>query len=831
MKKHVIASVAKQSLTIISATLLLTACGDDVTQINQTGLEVADSVKDLPKCTEKNEGDQAIVKGESFIRVCLEGEWFATTSGEDALAGEVSCSTKELKDGSGLKIICNGDSIGVVLNGSDGKDGKDADLPQDTLEADSERVPVSLDSLVGVTQKGPFLKGSTVYLYELSDGHTLKQTNGNFTSNITSNDGRYKFTARDLVSQYAMVVVDGYYRNEVTGNVSDAPIRLKAITDMRKRSSVNVNILTHLEFDRVYSLVTRGNSKGEKLTVKQAKKQAQKEILKVFGIELDKDTDAEDMDVFGKTDADAALLAISVLLQRDENATDLSVILTEISNALAENGEWNDSIAKAQLADWALQADTENRLAKFRRNVSDWHLGDTVPGFEKYVRNYVNVVSGLGSCGDKKNPVGSFAHVSNKNSKYYAQAYDSIDATKNSLTRLICDNEGGNHWRIATALERDTEGWTDDSAGAVRSGKIDTSRTYVYEDGWRNGTYLDRVVGFGCIKAIKDSVAKVSDDDWYKCDVTIKEDQSSWTAKWLSLNDYGKDMIYWETYKDSAAGTLVKGPLTGKFKVWDADTLRDASEYEVLLDKGCVTDMYGTSEVLPNSLKYSCSSSGWSKTGTFVAAMGGKSYKTYSAVQIGKQVWMAENLNLEYKVTTESGADSTYENFCLVNQYANCLKYGRIYTWAAAMDAKAVYSNDGKDCGVKSTCNARYPVQGVCPDGWHLPTKDEWMTLIDFVGDTTNAGNVLKQPSSWTGTANGEDIYGFSVLAGGYRYYDFWNGFSYFSEGQSTMFWTSTPYNETSSFTYAVSFASNTGHVTVYDDTNIIGLYVRCVKN
>ena len=101
----------------------------------------------------------------------------------------------------------------------------------DTAEADSERVPISLDSIVGLTQKGPFLKGSTVYLYELSDGRTLKQTNGNFTSKITSDDGRYKFSARDLVSQYAMVVVDGYYRNEVTGGTSDAPIRLTALTD------------------------------------------------------------------------------------------------------------------------------------------------------------------------------------------------------------------------------------------------------------------------------------------------------------------------------------------------------------------------------------------------------------------------------------------------------------------------------------------------------------------------------------------------------------------------------------------------------------------------
>ena len=329
-----------KKIVIASAAILLAACGDEVTEVTNiyhSGFNVVDSVKDLPKCTDDNEGDQAFVKKESSARICVDGDWVPMAP--DAGNGDFSCKTVELKDKSGLKIVCNGDSIGVVLNGEkgdagkdgkdgddgkDGEDGKDAVLPNDTLEADSERVPISLDSLVGYTQKGPFVKGSTVYLYELSDGRTLKQTNGNFTSNIARDDGRYKFLARDLVSQYAMIVVDGYYRNEVTGEPSAAPIRLKAITDMRKHNSVNVNILTHLEFERVYHLVTKGDSTGKKLTVKQAKKQAQKEILKLFYIELDESEDAEDMDVFGSSDADAALLAISILLQGDRSEMEMN---------------------------------------------------------------------------------------------------------------------------------------------------------------------------------------------------------------------------------------------------------------------------------------------------------------------------------------------------------------------------------------------------------------------------------------------------------------------------------------------------------------------------
>jgi hypothetical protein len=287
------------------------ACGEDTTtekivEVAAGGTEVVASVSELPKCTKDNEGERVWVKEESSDRICVDGKWFATKD-----AGGIDCSTKELKDKSGFKVVCNGDSIGVVLNGSDGKDGADGEkgadgkngtdgkdgvgvagkdgkdgekgddgvgctiaaqtdsavtircgdksvvlnlgssggvVSVDTTEIDSEKIAISMDSLTGFSQKGPFLKGSTVYLYELTDGRTLKQTNGNFTSNIMSDNGRYKFNARNLVSQYAMVVVDGHYRNEVTGENSKTAIKLKALTDMIARKSANVNLLTHLEF-------------------------------------------------------------------------------------------------------------------------------------------------------------------------------------------------------------------------------------------------------------------------------------------------------------------------------------------------------------------------------------------------------------------------------------------------------------------------------------------------------------------------------------------------------------------------------------------------------
>ena len=439
MTKQKITRRMNQNQTSLIAALfvaiLFCACGDDSTteKIVEVAAEhtaiVAD-VSELPKCNKDNEGGHAYVKGETSERICVDGKWFALKESEGVSDFDFSCTTKELKDKSGLKIICNGDSIGVVLNGANGKDGAKGDTgvgcsvaeqtdstvtvkcgeksfdlkfggnggadDADTLELDSEKIAISLDTLTGFSQKGPFLKGSTVLLYELSDGRTLKQTNGNFTSEITSDDGRYSFQSRDLVSQYALIVVDGKYRNEVTGKPTTTNIKLQAYTNMLTRKSANVNLLTHLEKNRVFYLVTK---KG--MTVRAAKKQAQAEIFKQFHIDTTGfKSESEDLDVFGKTDADAALLAISILLQGEDDETALSVLLTEISGDMEKDGLWNEGEAaavKAKIADWAMVADLGGFLVKIGDNVTNWGLGEA-PNFEKFIRNYWMRENGVEDC-------------------------------------------------------------------------------------------------------------------------------------------------------------------------------------------------------------------------------------------------------------------------------------------------------------------------------------------------------------------------------------------------------------------------------------------------
>jgi len=188
------------------------------------------------------------------------------------------------------------------------------------------------------------------------------------------------------------------------------------------------------------------------------------------------------------------------------------------------------------------------------------------------------------------------------------------------------------------------------------------------------------------------------------------------------------------------------------------------------------------------------SSSYFANNNTFTDARDGQSYATTT---IGTQVWMAENLNYE----ASSGS------YCYNDIESKCDTYGRLYTWAAAMDIDAIYNTTewtGSDANH----------QGICPTGWHLPSDDDWDVLLNYVIDNTSAtdyteaGPYLKTESGWS-TYSGissSDEFGFSGLPGGLRLtngsYDFVGVFGYW--WSSTEF--SGSYAHSRNLSYSVDF-------------------------
>lgn len=108
------------------------------------------------------------------------------------------------------------------------------------------------------------------------------------------------------------------------------------------------------------------------------------------------------------------------------------------------------------------------------------------------------------------------------------------------------------------------------------------------------------------------------------------------------------------------------------------------------------------------------------------------------------------------------------------------------------MDSAAQFSvNAGTQCGYGKTCTPSSPHRGICPEGWHVPTNEEYSTLYTYIGGTSTAGSLLKSTSGWNGSGNGSDKYGFSVLPAGYR----GNSGDFGSEGDNAYLWSASEGN------------------------------------
>jgi len=167
---------------------------------------------------------------------------------------------------------------------------------------------------------------------------------------------------------------------------------------------------------------------------------------------------------------------------------------------------------------------------------------------------------------------------------------------------------------------------------------------------------------------------------------------------------------------------------------------------------------------------------------------GGQNYRT---VIIGGKRWMAENLNY-------SGSGGNV-GVCNNGSLSNCNTYGRLYTWAEAMNIGSTFNTSTYYSG--SSSNVQH--QGICPSGWRLPNDNDWTALTTAVG--SNAGTKLKSTSGWNSGGNGTDEFGFSALPGGYHD---WSR-SYIG-GYNGYWWSATEYDATEASNRVMSIQFST---------------------
>jgi hypothetical protein len=246
----------------------------------------------------------------------------------------------------------------------------------------NEKPLITKDMINGYVQKGPFLNGSSMSIYELSEAYA--PTGKIFTTQIADNSGIFQIKNVTLISQYVQLKSDGFYFNEVTGVNSSAPITLYALTDISDKTSVNVNVLTHLEKSRIEYLL----SDGKKFS--NAKKQAESEILKLFSIGKSDVSDSDLLNIAEDGDNNAILLAVSIIVQGFRTESELSELLANISTDMQQDGELNSvSLGSLLINDVRLM-----NLTEIRKNIEARYenlgMSITIPDFEKYIQTFID---------------------------------------------------------------------------------------------------------------------------------------------------------------------------------------------------------------------------------------------------------------------------------------------------------------------------------------------------------------------------------------------------------------------------------------------------------
>lgn len=181
----------------------------------------------------------------------------------------------------------------------------------------------------------------------------------------------------------------------------------------------------------------------------------------------------------------------------------------------------------------------------------------------------------------------------------------------------------------------------------------------------------------------------------------------------------------------------------------------------------------------------------------------------YKTTTIGGQVWMAENLNY---FDIEGTASSIKNDWCYWDKPENCELAGRLYTWKVA--------------------------QRICPEGWHLPSNEDWRALLTAVdADSVNeilwrGSSKLKSISGWENDGSGTDDFGFTALPAGKKFFTrVQDGFA--NHGCSALMWASTEAEggAADSLAFRMELDCSNDNITINTAKKYDGLSVRCVKD
>jgi len=288
-------------------------------------------------------------------------------------------------------------------------------------------------------------------------------------------------------------------------------------------------------------------------------------------------------------------------------------------------------------------------------------------------------------------------------------------------------------------------------------------------------------------------------------DFTITAYGSKIYYKWQESRDGG---VTWQMLSEGGSSPQYIGVQTDSLHISDLPSGFHGYQYRCHISNACGTELSAVA-----TLSLFCGQ-------PFTDIRDNKSYST---TYIGSQCWMAENLNVGTMINSSDGGqlqtnNGVIEKYCYDNNLTYCETYGGLYEWNEMMQFNP--SDDG-DPGT---------TQGICPEGWHLPTLSEYNTLVSALGGENSAGGKMKETgtTNWNSPNSGAtNSSGFTGLPSGYRSYS--DG-TFTSEGSSCYLKSATQVSGGTWLAYyrKLSYSNNDAYENGSDKNN--GNTVRCVK-
>ena len=179
---------------------------------------------------------------------------------------------------------------------------------------------------------------------------------------------------------------------------------------------------------------------------------------------------------------------------------------------------------------------------------------------------------------------------------------------------------------------------------------------------------------------------------------------------------------------------------------------------------------------------------------------------------------MTENLNIGTAILAnqEQTNNTVIEKYCYDDNETNCNIYGGLYQWDECMNYGA--SSNSNPSGR----------QGICPEGWHVPSDAEWIVLTTYLGGESVAGGQMKETGTlhWASpNGNATNTSGFTGLPGGEnREFMGFVDLNYYSH-----FWSATEINSTHA--WHLGLAYSVGAVSHWYEVKTTAFSVRCLKD